>query len=108
MLTNKQLAYIKVLEQQSKLKFNGTTTKDMSEFVDRAKQRIDENKLISKKVKREHGKFPFPDLKNDLPTDKQRSYIKYLEYKTKVKFQGVTRQDAMIYIDYATRLLEGA
>jgi hypothetical protein len=108
MFTNNQLTYIKVLELQSRLKFTGTTYKEMNQFVDRAKKVIDENKIISKKVKREHEKFPFPDLKDDLSTDKQRSYIKFLEYKTKVKFQGVTRQDAMMYIDYAVSLLEGA
>jgi hypothetical protein len=108
MLTDKQLAYIKVLEQQSKLKFKGDSYKEMNQFVDRAKKVIDENKIINNKVKREHEKFPFPDLKDELPTDKQRSYIKFLEYKTKVKFQGVTRQDAMMYIDYAVSLLEGA
>jgi hypothetical protein len=105
MLTDKQLAYIKVLEQKSKLKFTGTTYKEMNQFVDSAKKVLSDNKIISSKVKREHEKFPFPDLKDDLPSDKQWSFIKYLEFKTKVKFQGVTKQDAMIYIDYASKLL---
>jgi hypothetical protein len=107
MLTNKQLSYIRVLEQKSNLKFTGTTTKDMSRFVDHANQIIRDRKIISSKVKREHEKFPFPDLTNDLPTDKQRSFIKLLEYKTKLKFDGVTRADAKIYIDYAKGLIEG-
>lgn len=105
MLTDKQLAYIKVLEQKSKLKFTGTTYKEMNQFVERARKVISDNKIISSKVKREHEKFPFPDLKDDLPSDKQRSFIKYLEFKTNVEFQGVTREDARMYIDYAMKLL---
>jgi hypothetical protein len=107
MLTDKQLSYIRVLEQKSNLKFTGTTTKEMSKFVDRANQTIRDRKTISRKVEIEHERFPYPDLTNDLPTDKQRSFIKLLEYKTKLKFEGVTRSDAKIYIEYAKRLLEG-
>jgi hypothetical protein len=107
MLSNKQLSYIRVLEQKSNLKFTGTTTKEMSKFVDRAKQIIRDRKTISRKVELEHERFPYPDLTNDLPTDKQRSFIKMLEYKTNVKFKGVTKQDAIIYIEYAKGLLEG-
>jgi hypothetical protein len=105
-LTNKQLSYIKVLEQKSKLKFNGNTTKEMSSFVERANKVIKEDKIIKNKLLRENKKFPIPDLSHDLPTEKQWAYIKSLEEKTKLKFTGITKKDAMIYIDYAIQLLE--
>jgi hypothetical protein len=107
MLSNKQLSYIRVLEQKTNLKFTGTTTKEMSKFVDRANKIINDRKTVSRKVEREHEQFPFPDLKDALPSKKQYEYIKFLESKTKLKFDGVTKQDAMIYIDYAKGLVEG-
>lgn len=107
MLTNKQLSYIRVLEQKSKLKFNGTTTQEMSKFVDIAKQTIKENNSISRKVEREHEKFPFPDLKDNLPTQKQWEYIESLEEKTMIKFNGVTKKDAIEYIDMVVKIIKG-
>jgi hypothetical protein len=107
MLSNKQLSYIRVLEQKSNLKFTGTTTKEMSKFVDRAKQIIRDRKTISRKVELEHERFPYPDLEKTLPTKKQWEYIRFLENKTNLKFKGVTRHDAVIYIDYAKGLVEG-
>jgi uncharacterized protein YggL (DUF469 family) len=105
LLTNKQLLYIKILEEKSKLNFHGSTTQEMSRFVERANKVIEENKIIKNKLTRENKRFPFPDLSKDIPTKKQWEYIKSLEEQTKLKFRGSTKKDAMVYIDYAKQLL---
>lgn len=107
MLTNKQLSYIRALEQKTNLKFTGTSHKEMNKFVDRAKQAINDKIFISRKVERENERFPFPDLSNALPTEKQWSYIKSLEEKTNIKFTGVTKLDAIDYIDMVLKQQNG-
>jgi hypothetical protein len=67
---------------------------------------INENKSIKRKIERENERFPFPDLSNDLPTKKQWSYIRSLEEQTNLKFNGVTKKDAIEFIDMAVRLIK--
>lgn len=105
MLTDKQLSYIKVLEHKSNLVFTGITSKDMDKFIERANQVIEERELLQKKLNKDYKRFPYPDLKNELPTAKQWKFIRLLEEKSNVKFDGVTRNDAKEYIDKVLNLI---
>jgi hypothetical protein len=103
--TKKQLSYINSLERKTGLIFYGNTKQQAIKFIEKANQMIDDVKSIKRKIERENEKFPFPDLSNDLPTNKQWSYIRFLEKETKIKFQGITKNDAKMYIDYAKGML---
>lgn len=100
-----QLLYIESLERKTGLIFYGTTTREAIKFIDKAKQTVDDVKMIKSKIEREDKKFPFPNLKDDLPSDKQWAYIRSLEEKTKFKFDGITKHEAREYIEFAKNLL---
>jgi hypothetical protein len=104
--TEKQLSYINILERKTGLKFYGTTKQQAIKFIEKANQILKESKSTKRKIEREHKQFPFPDLSNDLPSSKQWSYIRSLEEQTNLKFNGVTKQDAIEFIDKAVRLIK--
>lgn len=60
--SEKQLAYIRALEYQSKLKFYGNTTREAMQFIERAKKAIVDAQIIKNKLKREEKHHPIPKL----------------------------------------------
>jgi hypothetical protein len=97
--SKKQLSYIKSLEIKTGLIFTGSTKIAANKFIEKANQAIEERKTVSRKVERENERFPFPNLTNDLPTAKQWSYIRSLEEKSNIKFNGITKSDVTDYIN---------
>lgn len=55
--SKKQLAYIKVLEKQAKMKFYGTTTREAIKFIERAKQSIIDHQIIKHMLEREEERL---------------------------------------------------
>lgn len=98
--TVKQVQFLEMLEQKTGDKFQGVRwlASDVKEYLDTHAKKKNENGENNNNTFKASNPYSENQQKPSKITDKQKQYIKVLEDKTGVFFNGKTFEDAEKYI----------